>query len=93
MNADYLLAAARYVERNPVRATLVDKPEANGWSSARAHLAGGLAADDHAALRAHERTGRPLGDERFVERLESALGRRLKKQKPGPKKGLARNTN
>lgn len=40
MDEDYLLATARYVELNPVRARLVRKPEAWPWSSARAHLAG-----------------------------------------------------
>jgi len=33
----------------------------------------------------HERTGRPLGNERFVELAERLLGRDLKKKKPGPK--------
>ncbi len=36
-------------------------------------------------LRAHERTGRPLGDENFLARLEKKLGRILRRQKPGPK--------
>jgi putative transposase len=40
MDADYLLAAARYVELNPVRAGLVAKAEEWPWSSARAHLSG-----------------------------------------------------
>ena len=35
--------------------------------------------------RGHSRTGRPLGDETFMERLESAVGRTLKPQKRGPK--------
>lgn len=35
------------------------------------------------------RTGRPLGDDRFVEHLEAASGRALKKRKPGPKPGSA----
>ncbi len=33
----------------------------------------------------HENTGRPLGDEHFVELAEKLLGRELKKKKPGPK--------
>ena len=33
----------------------------------------------------HERTGRPIGDETFIERLERLLDRRLKPRKPGPK--------
>ena len=36
----YLLACARYVELNPVRAGLVDRPEDWPWSSAAAHLEG-----------------------------------------------------
>jgi putative transposase len=34
----HLLAAARYVELNPVRAAIVQRPEDWPWSSARAHL-------------------------------------------------------
>lgn len=40
MDETHLLAAARYVEMNPVAAKLVDRPEDYPWSSARAHLAG-----------------------------------------------------
>ena len=36
-------------------------------------------------LRQHVRTGRPLGDEAFLGRLEEIVGRVLKPQKPGPK--------
>ena len=38
-------------------------------------------------MRRHEHTGRPLGDENFVEHLEKSLLRILKPGKPGPKKG------
>lgn len=40
MDEDYLMATARYVELNPVRARLVKRPRAWRWSSARAHLSG-----------------------------------------------------
>src|SRR5258706_825766 len=40
MDEDYLLACARYVELNPVRAKLAASARAWRWSSARAHLAG-----------------------------------------------------
>ena len=40
LEGDHLLAAARYVELNPVRAKLARGPEDWPWSSARAHLAG-----------------------------------------------------
>ena len=34
------------------------------------------------ALRRHERTGRPLGDDDFITRLEWALGRSMRRQEP-----------
>jgi len=37
-------------------------------------------------LHLHERTGRPLGKGVFIDKLEIELGRRLRPQKPGPKK-------
>jgi len=40
MDEDYLLAACRYVELNPVRAKLAKRPEDYRWSSAKAHLLG-----------------------------------------------------
>ncbi len=109
MDEAHLLAAARYVELNPVRTRLRRRPRDHPWSSARAHLAGqddalvkvapllalvpdwgrflaaALEAEDLAALRRHALTGRPLGEESFVARLEKRLGRPLAKKKPGPK--------
>jgi len=40
MDEGHLLACARYVELNPVRARLAAQPQDWPWSSARAHLAG-----------------------------------------------------
>jgi len=40
MDEEYLLAACRYVELNPVHAGMVKIAEEYEWSSARAHLAG-----------------------------------------------------
>jgi putative transposase len=40
MDEAHVLAAVRYVELNPVRARLVDRPEDWPWSSAAAHSAG-----------------------------------------------------
>jgi len=37
-------------------------------------------------LKRYERTGRPLGNDSFVEQIEQSLGRILQPQKPGPKK-------
>ena len=39
-NGPHLLAAARYVERNPVKARLVKSAAAWPWSSAAAHVSG-----------------------------------------------------
>jgi hypothetical protein len=36
-------------------------------------------------FRKHERTGRPMGEESFLDKLECYLDRTLKPQKPGPK--------
>ena len=109
MDPAHLLAAARYVELNPVRARLAERPEDWRWSSAAAHLAGrddgvctvrpllevagdwrayldaGLADEAADAIRAAERTGRPLGSAAFVASLEAASGRTLARRKPGPR--------
>jgi putative transposase len=109
LDGEWLLAAARYIELNPVRARLADTPGVWPWSSARAHLSGrddelvtaapllarvgdwrtflSLPADDDEVdlLRRHQRTGRPLGDDAFVDGLETTLDRPLRRRKPGPK--------
>jgi putative transposase len=48
--------------------------------------AGDVSPEEEAAIEARIRTGRPLGDEAFVEGLEAASGRRLKPLKRGPKR-------
>ena len=40
MDENYLLAASRYIELNPMKAGLVKSPEKYLWSSTRAHLTG-----------------------------------------------------
>lgn len=110
MDERHLVACARYIERNPVRARLAASPAEWRWSSARAHLDGisdefvdvtplldvvgdgwremlnvETPADEVAALRRHERSGRPLGDPAFVDRVEHQLGRCLRRGRPGPK--------
>ena len=111
MDENYLLAAARYVEMNPVRARIVKKADQYKWSSAQAHISGrddglvkaapllemvgswrdflntSLTPEEIESLRSHERTGRPLGSEKFMTKLEKKLGRTLKRVKPGPKPG------
>jgi putative transposase len=111
LDEPYLLAAARYIEQNPVRAGLVAKPWDYPWSSAAAHMAGiddglvtvapllalvgdwraflatGVTEDEVKELRRHERSGRPVGREPFIEAVERTLGRTLQRGKPGPKRG------
>ena len=110
MDEQHLLAAARYLAFNPVRARLATRPQDWEWSSVRAHLAGRddalvqvaplLAliprfadlldgepdAEAFARLREAESTGRPLGSDEFITGLEQRLRRRLRRQKPGPKR-------
>lgn len=105
----HVLAAARYIELNPVRARLAERPEDWAWSSARAHLQGmadgvtapsplteqipdwagflaaGLEESEAEALRAGERTGRPVGSAGFVADLGMRTGRALLPKKRGPK--------
>jgi putative transposase len=107
MDEAHLVAAARYVELNPVRAGLVADAGEWRWSSAGPHLAGrddrlvkaapllAMIGDWRALLdsavgegelrnlREHGRTGRPLGDASFLDRLESMLGRVLRPRKGG----------
>ena len=52
----------------------------------RAFLARVIREEDIKLLRAHENTGRPLGDEAILATLEQDLGRVLKRQKPGRKR-------
>ena len=50
----------------------------------------GLARMEAAAIRRHERTGRPPGSEEFIIRIERLLNRPFRRQKPGPKTGNGR---
>ena len=105
MDDAHLLAATRYVERNPVKARKVERAEDWPWSSAAGHVDGrrtDLAESDWlaeriegwvcswreylaepsgkevaAAMRRHENTGRPLGDDAFVKKIGRMLGRDL----------------
>jgi len=109
----HLIASARYIERNPVRAKIVERAEDYPWSSARSHvekLPDFLVEEcplleeisdwrsfvneeepeeDLKNIRKHLTTGRPLGDDAFIARLEQLTGRVLKTRNPGrPKKEI-----
>ena len=111
MDEAYLLAAAKYIEMNPVRAGLTPDPYAWKWSSAKAHADGiddilvkvspllQMAGDwqlflkdtdeeEANRIRGHERTGRALGSDSFLEWLESSLMRPVKRRKAGRKKNV-----
>ena len=115
MDEQYLLAAARYIELNPVKAKLVRRPEQYLWSSARAHITGsddklvkvkpllkliddwgeflssGYTKEEALLMHRHEQTGRPLGSERFIKRLEDKLSRILIPQKGRRPRNLDKN--
>jgi putative transposase len=58
---------------------------ANWRAMLREELEAGEMIEAGARIEAHQRTGRPMGSASFVDRLERETGRRLKRQKPGPK--------
>jgi putative transposase len=116
MDRYYMLAAAKYILLNPVRARLVKRPEDWLFSSIGEHLTGNSVIIDPAglgkyvkdwkeflseapkknemeAIRTHTNTGRPLGGESFIKRLEKITGRIISKLKPGPpgKKGVVKS--
>lgn len=109
LNQPHLYAAMRYIERNPVRAKIVENAWNYSWSSAGAHvfkrkdsllddnfmlsgiqnwrsfLSGEDKQDDADIFNIHTNTGRPLGDDKFIDIVEKATGRDLRRQKPGRK--------
>jgi len=117
LNEQHLIACARYIERNPVRANLVKESYLWPYSSAKIHCGIDkydplgtnqlfayiekepkewkefIEAPDHPdemkGIREKTRTGRPLGPNDFIERLEGQLKRVLKlkpKGRPNNKK-------
>ena len=108
----HLYATMRYIERNPVRAKIVENAWDYPWSSAKAHvfkqydpllddnflnteiidwkafLSEYDDQNDRKLIRLHSNSGRPLGDAKFIERIEELSGRTLHKQKPGPRSGI-----
>ena len=57
----------------------------------KAFLESRMSDDITTAFEAHERTGRPMGGESFIQRISDMLGRNLLPQKPGPKRKDAKD--
>jgi len=102
----HLMRTARYIERNPVRAGLRNKPWDWKWSSATSHINNGNGMiiklgdlffiidmtrekwrlyieeqEDNKEIekiKQYTMTGRPLGAEEFILKLERRLGRKLR---------------
>jgi len=112
LDEKHLVAAARYVERNPVKAGITSHPRDYQWSSARFHLGIietdvmvvdrtllGLVSDwedllkseneeDSKRLRFFTRTGRPVGDDNFAEKVKNLTGKDPRPRPAGrPRKG------
>ncbi|MDD4203054.1 MAG: transposase [Candidatus Omnitrophica bacterium] len=117
LDPEHLYCAVRYIERNPVRAGLVQKPWDWNFSSVSAHLGKikeepfGLrkifgfmdilpeewkfyidSAEDEKDVelfKKHTKTGRPLGEKKFIDKLEKRFNISLvtrAKGRPGKKK-------
>jgi len=87
---DYEWSSARN-HLNTENGSLIDGEPLNSliddWST---FLQSDADKNDADALIMHERTGRPLGDKSFIEKIEVTLGRSLRKKKPGPKTAIER---
>jgi len=105
MDEQHAQAAVRYVELNPVRAKLVERPDQWPWSSVHGHLGrrddtlltaspslprrgdwdAYLAVETKVAdeVRRGTHTGRPVGDEGFLQELETRTGRPLHRRRRG----------
>jgi len=80
---DWLWSSARHhlgLRHDPM---IADHPLRQAITDWRAYLAGPADGPAFDALRVRERTGRPLGDDAFLRRLEGLTGRRLRRRKPG----------
>jgi hypothetical protein len=66
----------------------IDKPFFEDWSS---WLAGDGDIEQERRIRERTHTGRPCGDDEFVKKIETAVGRPLSPGKPGPKARVAQS--
>jgi putative transposase len=82
---DYKWSSARHhlgLEKNPIITGTLLKDMIDDWG---VFLSAGIVACDEKLIKLHERTGRPLGEDSFMEKLEKMLNIKLRKNKPGPK--------
>jgi len=82
---DYKWSSARYhlgIEKNPVITGTLLKNRIDNWQE---FLNTEIGKQDEKLIRLHTRTGRPLGEDSFLDKLEGILNIRLRKKKPGPK--------
>jgi len=82
---DYFWSSARshvFKEKDELLSDFYLMSEIPDWVS---YLREETKESDKKLFRSHARTGRPLGNEEFIDRLEKLTGRNLKKEKPGPK--------
>lgn len=116
MDGRHVVAAARYILLNPLRARLVERLRDWPYSSLETHLRGddafvnvkGLAAyvedwksfvrtdatdEEMKRFRLHARSGRPLGSQSFVRRIESLVGRALRAGRPGRPQKIPQGTD
>ena len=83
---DYEFSSARahvYKKKDRLLSDNFVNEEIKDW---KAFLEGDDMEQDVMLFKKHARVGRPLGQERFTEKLEKMTGRILKPQKPGRNK-------
>lgn len=83
---DYKWSSARAHLNKLKDELLSDNLAISGIDDWSLYLAEQDKANDINIFTQHIRTGRPLGDDRYLEKLEEITGKDLKKKKPGPKR-------
>jgi len=82
---DYKWSSAKYhlgLDKNPYITGALLGNIVDDW---KAFLSTEIEPRDRKLIKLHERTGRPLGGDSFVIKLEKTLNMKLRKNKPGPK--------
>lgn len=82
---DYKWSSAKYY-LNKENDNLIEGKLLNDLiSNWRDFLSVEVSQEEAELIKTHEKTGRPLGSNNFIEKLEKLLNRELKRKKPGPK--------